>query len=87
MGLPGKPDDIDGSEVERYFIEGKIKEIAEYCESDIINTYHVWLRYELFVGRLTENRFAASEQDLGEYIEARTDKKQHSQDKILGSLS
>jgi 3'-5' exonuclease len=31
MGLPGKPKGFDGSEVERYFREGKIKEIAEYC--------------------------------------------------------
>ena len=33
MGMPGKPDGIDGAEVERYFLEGKIKEIAEYCET------------------------------------------------------
>ena len=39
---------FDGGEVERYFHEGKIKEIADYCESDIVNTYRVWLRYELF---------------------------------------
>jgi predicted 3'-5' exonuclease similar to PolB exonuclease domain len=29
MGLPGKPKGFDGGEVERYFHEGKIKEIAE----------------------------------------------------------
>ena len=28
---------FDGGEVERYFHEGKIKEIADYCESDIVN--------------------------------------------------
>jgi hypothetical protein len=55
MGLPGKPDGINGAEVERYFLEGKIKEIAEYCETDIVNTYRVWLRYEMFVGRLIPN--------------------------------
>jgi hypothetical protein len=36
----------------RYFREGKIKEIAEYCETDVVGTYQVWLRYELF--RATE---------------------------------
>ena len=25
-----------------------------YCESDVLNTYRVWLRYELFRGRLSE---------------------------------
>ena len=39
---------------ENYHKEGKIKEIAEYCESDVVNTYRVWLRYELFRGRLME---------------------------------
>jgi predicted PolB exonuclease-like 3'-5' exonuclease len=34
MGMPGKPRGIDGAEVERYFLEGKIKEIADYCETD-----------------------------------------------------
>jgi predicted PolB exonuclease-like 3'-5' exonuclease len=28
MGLPGKPDGIDGGEVEKYFREGRIREIA-----------------------------------------------------------
>jgi len=28
MGLPGKPDSIDESEVERYFREARIQEIA-----------------------------------------------------------
>ena len=44
MSLPGKPKGIDGGEVERYFHEGNIKEIADYCETDIVNTYRVWLR-------------------------------------------
>jgi 3'-5' exonuclease len=38
MGLPGKPDGIDGGQVDRFFREGKIKEIAEYCETDVVNT-------------------------------------------------
>jgi 3'-5' exonuclease len=68
MGLPGKPTGFDGSEVERYFKEGKIAEIADYCETDVVNTYRLWLRYELFRGRLTETSYQASEQNLGELI-------------------
>jgi predicted PolB exonuclease-like 3'-5' exonuclease len=85
MGMPGKPDGIDGAEVERYFLKGKIKEIAEYCESDVVNTYRVWLRYELFRGRLSETGFEASEQDLGEFVEARADKKQHLSGMVAGN--
>src|SRR6187200_1628989 len=33
MGMPGKPESIDGTDVEPYLLEGKIKEIAEYCET------------------------------------------------------
>jgi 3'-5' exonuclease len=68
MGLPGKPKGFDGGEVERYFHEGKIKEIADYCETDIVNTYQVWLRYELFRGRLNESEHQASERRLVEFI-------------------
>ena len=55
---------FDGGEVERYFHEGKIKEIADYCESDIVNTYRVWLRYQLFRGTLSQDAFEASQQNL-----------------------
>ena len=77
MGMPGKPEGIDGAEVERYFLDGKIKEIAEYCETDIVNTYRVWLRYELFRGRLDESEHQASERNLAEFIGARANIKPH----------
>jgi predicted PolB exonuclease-like 3'-5' exonuclease len=53
MGLPGKPTGITGSDVDRFYREGRIREIADYCESDVLNTYRVWLRYELFRGGLS----------------------------------
>jgi predicted PolB exonuclease-like 3'-5' exonuclease len=77
MGLRGKPDGINGSEVERFFREGRIKEIADYCETDVINTYRLWLRYELFRGRLTEAQLLASETDLGDYIATHGNTKPH----------
>src|SRR4029450_11069089 len=48
MGLPGKPEAKAATDVEGYFREGRIKEIPEYCGADVVNTYRVWLRYELF---------------------------------------
>jgi predicted PolB exonuclease-like 3'-5' exonuclease len=38
MGLPGKPDGIRGEDVDRYYREGRIREITDYCESDVVNT-------------------------------------------------
>jgi 3'-5' exonuclease len=74
MGLPGKS---AGSDVERYFLEGKIKEIADYCETDVVNTYRVWLRYELFRGRLQESEHQASEHSLADFVRARVSTKVH----------
>jgi 3'-5' exonuclease len=33
-------------------LPGRIQEIADYCKSDVINTYRLWLRHGLFRGRL-----------------------------------
>jgi predicted PolB exonuclease-like 3'-5' exonuclease len=64
LALPGKPVGINGAEVERYNREGKIREIADHCETGIVNTYRAWLRYELFRGELSEGEFQASEASL-----------------------
>ena len=77
MGMPGKPKDIKGSEVETYFLQGRINEIADYCETDVVNTYRVWLRHELFCGKLSESDFLASEADLIQFITARVNLKPH----------
>jgi predicted PolB exonuclease-like 3'-5' exonuclease len=77
MGLPGKPDDIAGDQVEAFYREGRIREIADYCESDVVNTYRVWLRYELFRGRLSAAGFQASETSLAAFIRARGSTKPH----------
>ena len=42
----------------------RIQEIADYCKSDVINTYRLWLRHELFRGRLDQNQFEFSEADV-----------------------
>jgi 3'-5' exonuclease len=64
MGLPGKPDGMEGAEVAQDHRDGRIQDIADYCESDVVNTYRVWLRYEVFRGKLTENELDASEANL-----------------------
>jgi predicted PolB exonuclease-like 3'-5' exonuclease len=77
MGLPGKPDGMTGAEVEKFYRDGHIREIAEYCESDVVNTYRVWLRYELFRGRLSDAEFQASETSLVEFVKVRSNTKPH----------
>ena len=68
LGLPGKPDGIDGARVEEFVNAGRVKEVADYCETDVVNTYRVWLRYELFRGALDETQYEASEANLRAFI-------------------
>jgi hypothetical protein len=35
--MQGKPDGIDGGQVEKYFREGRVKEIADYLRRSLIN--------------------------------------------------
>jgi 3'-5' exonuclease len=77
LQFAGKPQDIDGSEVDRYVQEGRIQDVANYCETDVVSTYRVWLRYELFRGGLGRDESEASEENLFGYIRQRLPVKPH----------
>ena len=73
LGLPGKPEGVDGGHVETMVRAGQLDEIARYCTTDVVNTYRIWLRYELFRGRLGEIEFAASERSLATFLATSTE--------------
>ena len=50
MGMSGKPDGIHGGEVARYCLEGRIKEVADYCETDISTPIGFGCDTSCFVG-------------------------------------
>jgi len=85
LGFPGKPDGMNGGEVDRYVQEGRIAEVAAYCETDVVNTYRVWLVYELFRGTLSRPEFDASETNLLEFIRERVSAKPHLEALLSGS--
>ena len=58
MGLPGKLG-MDGSAVWDAYQDGKITEIRNYCETDVANTYLVFLRFQLMRGALTAEEHRA----------------------------
>jgi 3'-5' exonuclease len=68
LGLPGKPQGFDGGRVEEMVRAGKIEEVARYCESDVLNTYRVWLIYELFRGSITAEQLAWSENQIRDFV-------------------
>ena len=52
LGKPGKSG-IDGSQVQDYFDTGRIQEIVDYCRCDVLDTYFVFLRSRVLLGRLS----------------------------------
>ena len=87
LGFPGKPADVDGSQVERMVQEGRIAEVAAYCETDVVSTYRIWLVYELFRGALSKSEFDESERNLVTFIHDRVNSKPHLQHLVLTESS
>ena len=52
IGAPGKYD-VSGDQVLDLYYNDEIEKIREYCESDVLNTYWLYLQYELLKGNLT----------------------------------
>ena len=57
-GFPGKMG-MDGSKVWEAFQAGKITEIRNYCETDVLNTWLVYLRFQLMRGQIDAERYAS----------------------------
>ena len=55
-GFPGKLG-MDGSKVWDAFKNGEIGAIRDYCETDVANTYLVYLRFQLMRGVLDQKRY------------------------------
>jgi len=51
--IPVKIGGADGSQVEAYAAAGRLAELADYCLTDVLATYCVFLRYEMVRGELT----------------------------------
>jgi len=54
LGFPGKMG-MSGAAVWDEYLAGNLAGIRDYCETDVLNTYLVYLRWELVRGRLTES--------------------------------
>jgi hypothetical protein len=57
--------------VEEMVLAGQIEEVARYCESDVLNTYRVWLVYELSRGSITGKELDWSEAQVNEFVATR----------------
>lgn len=55
-GFPGKLG-VDGSQVWTLYQEGRLREIRDYCETDVVNTYLVYCRFQLMRGMLSQENY------------------------------
>jgi len=67
LGLPGKMG-VSGAGVWDQFLAGEIEAIRNYCETDVLNTYLIYLRFELIRGRLNEKQYQAECQLVRELL-------------------
>jgi predicted PolB exonuclease-like 3'-5' exonuclease len=80
-GFPGKLG-MDGSAVYQAFLDGKLEDIRRYCETDVMNTYLLYCRFQKMRGGFTEHEYeremlhvretlaAIAEPHWGEYLAA-----------------
>lgn len=66
-GFAGKGD-MDGSMVVPIVQQGRWDELRHYCESDVINTWFIFLRYRLLVGQFTDDQYRAAVADIQAYL-------------------
>ena len=56
-GFPGKLG-MDGSAVYPAYLDGKLDDIRRYCETDVMNTYLLYCRFQKMRGGLLEQEYA-----------------------------
>jgi predicted PolB exonuclease-like 3'-5' exonuclease len=67
LDLPGKIG-LHGSEVYGAYLEGRIIDICNYCESDVLNTHLLYLRFMFIKGALTKKQYQTIHEHIEHYI-------------------
>jgi predicted PolB exonuclease-like 3'-5' exonuclease len=72
LGFPGKMG-FGGDKVWDAILAGQIAQVRAYCETDVLNTFLVLLRFELFRGRIDRDGHEGELQRLRELLAASTE--------------
>ena len=67
LGFPGKMG-MSGAKVWDAYREGDIKGIRDYCESDVLNTWLVYLRFQLIKGAIMDVEYQTEIDQLKQYL-------------------
>lgn len=76
LGIPGKLDTA-GGDVRGLFEAGDIEAIRSYCETDVLTTLLIFLRWQLFSGAVNEGVYARAMLGLWNYLEAESGQRPH----------
>ena len=68
-GFPGKLG-MDGSQVHTAFLDGKLEDIRRYCETDVMNTYLLYCRFQKMRGGFTAAEYEREEMFVRETLGA-----------------
>ena len=68
VGLPGKYD-VHGDQILQLYYGGEQAKIDEYCRSDVLNTYWLFLKYELLRGKITKDDYLNYIAVMGEFLQ------------------
>jgi len=69
LGLPGKLG-MSGEKVWDAYLQGQIETIRNYCETDVVNTYLVYCRFQRMRGLLDESAYASEMQVVREALQS-----------------
>lgn len=78
-GFPGKLK-TDGAQVQALWQAGKAEAICDYCETDVLNTYGVYLRFERLRGRLDDGAYQEKITHLRHYLQKEAQNHAHLQE-------
>jgi len=68
-GLPGKMG-MSGDKVWDCVLAGDYRRVSNYCENDVLNTYLMYLRFELMRGRIDRPQYQIEQRRVRECLEA-----------------
>ncbi len=71
IGKPGKTS-VDGSKVQDMYYAGETTAINDYCRCDVLDTYFVFLRSRVLLGKLTLEAEHELVQSAKEFLESQT---------------
>jgi len=67
-GFPGKLD-VDGAQVVDLWLAGDVDRIVKYNQIDALNTYLLWQRVANFACKISEEAYAAEQDDFREFLD------------------